>query len=73
MKRLRDETILGMKDVLKLRCFAWRPCQRTVYYWARQGLLIRGKPCRLESEWEGGRLITSEEAVLRFLERTRKR
>lgn len=72
--RFSGERILLLKEVPGLRVFSLRPSRRTVYDWTKRGLLDRGgKLWLLETDGTGARLVTSEEAVLRFLERTRRR
>lgn len=59
-----SETVCTLKDVVKI--VPTRPCFATVWRWTQRG--VRGH--RLETYQIGGRVITSQESVHRFLEAT---
>lgn len=63
-KEFAVEKKIRLKCVMSLECFEERPSYYKILRWVRHG--FRGT--RLESKREGNAIMTSREAVERFLE-----
>jgi hypothetical protein len=67
---VREERLIGLLEINSLPWLSKRRAISTWYRWATVGLAARdGSNVKLETVREGGRLATTEQAVLRFFER----